>query len=96
MLLIPSMNILATGDSDKNDNVIRLFENVFKSERKNPKILRGHNKSIKCLAFCEESRYLISCSYEFDVLVWNTYLCHPVCKLTGHESPLVSVMSVNI
>ena len=34
---------------------------------------------------------IVSCSFDFDVLVWNAYLEHPVARLEGHEAPLMSV-----
>lgn len=34
---------------------------------------------------------ILSCAFDFDVLVWNAYLDCPVAKLTGHEAPLNSV-----
>ena len=48
------------------------------------KKLKGHSKGIKCLAYCKSIKALISCSFDFDIFVWNTYLEHPMAKLSGH------------
>jgi hypothetical protein len=49
-----------------------------------PRILAGHQKGIKELVFSNEFRYLISCSYEFDIVVWNPYVEQPITKLLGN------------
>lgn len=36
-------------------------------------------------------KLVVSCSFDFDVLVWNAYLEHPVARLEGHEAPLINV-----
>ncbi len=38
---------------------------------------------------------MISCSYDFEVLIWNIYLDHALAKLPGHEAPLVSVLTLS-
>lgn len=88
MLNIDELQILATGS---NDTIIRLYENKRKL-RPEHKTLNGHMKGIKCLEYCQDLKYLISCAFDFDVLVWNTYLDHPVSRLKGHEGPLISIL----
>ena len=48
LLNIDDLHILATGS---NDTMIRLYENKRKLRGDN-KILNGHLKGIKCLAYC--------------------------------------------
>ena len=55
--------------------------------------MSAHKKGIKALTYCDSYKYLISCSFDFTILIWNTYLDHPLAKLTGHESPIVTVLS---
>jgi len=77
MINIDDLNVLVTGS---NDTQIRLYECKGGLSAKH-KELKGHIKGIKCLAYIEEYKYLVSCSFDFDVLVWNIYLDHPVSKL---------------
>jgi|JI6StandDraft_1071083.scaffolds.fasta_scaffold05434_8 WD40 repeat protein len=79
--------MLITGCNDTN---IRLYE-VREGGLILGKILEGHEKGIKCLAFSEINKVILSCAFDFDVLVWNAYLDCPVAKLVGHEAPLNSV-----
>jgi WD40 repeat protein len=71
--------------------MIRLYENKRKLRGEN-KILNGHLKGIKCLSYCSYLKYLISCAFDFNVLVWNISLDHPVAKLSGHDAPLICVI----
>lgn len=79
--------MLVTGCNDTN---IRLYE-VRENGLVQGKTLEGHEKGIKCLAYSESNKVIISCAFDFDVLVWNAYLDCPVAKLTGHEASLYSV-----
>ena len=97
MLLIEGLDKLATGSSD---SIIRLFENKT-TLLSSHKQLKGHKKLIKVnlfffliinkqgLSYCAQYKYLISCSYDFDVLIWNIHLDHPLVRLIGHEAPLI-------
>lgn len=55
------------------------------------KELDGHYKGIKGITVSENFKIIVSCSFDFDVLVWNAYLEHPIARLEGHEAPLMSV-----
>ncbi len=55
------------------------------------KILKGHNKAVRELAYSEKHKIIVSCGFDFEVFVWNPYLEEMILKLTGHEHPLVGV-----
>ena len=55
------------------------------------KELDGHFKGIKGVAVSAYHKLIVSCSFDFDILVWNAYLEHPVARLEGHEAPLMNV-----
>lgn len=82
-----SLEILITGC---NDSLVRLYE-VRTNGLKMNKELDGHYKGIKGIAVSENYKIIVSCSFDFDVLVWNAYLEHPIARLEGHEAPLMSV-----
>jgi WD40 repeat protein len=43
------------------------------------------------MAYSAEQNILISCGFEFDVLIWNPYVNEPICVLRGHEAPIIGV-----
>lgn len=88
MILIEQDSFLATGSDDAQ---IRLYDNKL-SLSSDYKILGGHFTAIKKLAYSEIYRYLISCGFDYDILIWNVYLDYPVMKLGGHDAPLVTVI----
>ncbi|EWS75142.1 cyclic nucleotide-binding domain protein (macronuclear) [Tetrahymena thermophila SB210] len=95
MLNIESLGVLATGSNDTN---IRLYDNQMdesdsKELKTTFKLLCGHIKGIKGICYNEANKYIVSCSFDFDVLVWNAYLEHPVAKLSGHDAPLITVIT---
>lgn len=59
-----------------NDCIIRLYKNNRELSSECTK-LRGHTKGIKNVAFNSELEYLVSCAFDFDILIWNTYLDYP-------------------
>lgn len=69
--------MLITGS---NDCRVRLYE-VRKNGLKLNKELDGHYKGIKAIAISVHHKIIVSCSFDFDVLVWNAYLEHPVARL---------------
>lgn len=73
-----------------NDSLVRLYE-ARTTGLKLIKELDGHYKGIRGVAVSEHHKIIVSCSFDFDVLVWNAYLEHPVARLEGHEAPLMSV-----
>jgi len=38
------------------------------------------------LAFSHEYQYLVSCSYDYDIIIWNPIVGQPLTKLTGRLS----------
>ncbi|CAD8131806.1 unnamed protein product [Paramecium pentaurelia] len=111
MLCIDCLEILAVGSNDTlirlYENKIKAAQKLKVAETMKTKlgikktlsgdhkILQGHKKRIKQFSYCPEFKYLISCSYDYDVVIWNIYLEHPVAKLLGHEASLVSVLSIS-
>ncbi|CAD8046473.1 unnamed protein product [Paramecium sonneborni] len=111
MLCIDCLEILAVGSNDTlirlYENKIKTTEKQKMADTKKTrigikktlsgdhKVLQGHKKRIKQFSYCPEFKYLISCSYDYDVVIWNIYLEHPVAKLLGHEASLVSVLSIS-
>lgn len=55
------------------------------------KLLKGHNKAVREMAYSEKHKILVSCGFDFEVFVWNPYLEEKIMKLDGHEYPLVGV-----
>lgn len=55
------------------------------------KILKGHEKAVREIAYSERHKILVSCGFDFEVFVWNPYYEKYIIKLDGHESPLVGV-----
>lgn len=55
------------------------------------KILEGHTKAVREIAYSERHKILVSCGFDFEVFVWNPYCEKYIMKLDGHESPLVGV-----
>ena len=45
------------------------------------KELDGHYKGIKGISIEDHHKLIVSCSFDFDILVWNAYLEHPVARL---------------
>ena len=55
------------------------------------KLLEGHKKAVREIAYSEKHKILISCGFDFEVFVWNPYLETSIMNLKGHEQPLVGV-----
>jgi WD40 repeat protein len=55
------------------------------------KVLVGHTKAVRELAYSERHKILVSCGFDFEIFVWNPYWEKYIIKLDGHESPLVGV-----
>ena len=67
-------------------------EDVYNDEPVTPiKILAGHKRAVREMAYSEKHKVLISCGFDFDVLVWNPYLSGSIMILDGHEHPLIGV-----
>lgn len=71
---------------------IKLEDNLLEDFTKQPiKVLEGHNKAVREMAYSEKHKIIISCGFDFEVFVWNPYLEHRIYTLDGHEHPLVGV-----
>jgi WD40 repeat protein len=67
-------------------------DNLLDDFTKKPtKVLTGHNKAVREMAYSERHKIIISCGFDFEVFVWNPYLETMIMKLDGHEHPLVGV-----
>ena len=55
------------------------------------KILEGHTKAVREIAYSERHKILVSCGFDFQVFVWNPYCEKYIMRLDGHDSPLVGV-----
>ena len=82
-----SLDLFVTGS---NDSKVRLYE-MRESGLQFCKELDGHYKGIKGVSISVHFKLIVSCSFDFDILVWNAYLEHPVARLEGHEAPLMNV-----
>lgn len=56
-----------------NDSRVRLYE-IRPTGLKLSKELDGHFKGIKAVTVSVHHKIIVSCSFDFDVLVWNAYL----------------------
>jgi WD40 repeat protein len=55
-------------------------------------VLRGHEKGIRQLVHSEHNKLLVSCSFDFNILVWSLSVEAPIMKLSGHISPLLKLV----
>ena len=89
LLELTAIGQLASASVDRK---IRLWDIKFDENLEPRKILEGHNKAIKQMTYSSVNNVLISCGFEFEVLVWNPYVSGPICPLIGHEAPIVGVV----
>jgi len=69
-----------------------LDPNVLEDYTKTPcKILEGHQRAVREIAYSERHKIIVSIGFDFDVYVWNPYLSSYIIKLEGHDQPLVGV-----
>jgi len=73
------------------DQKIRLWDIKWEGNKKPKKVLCGHTKAVRYLAYSQRYNLLVSCGFEFDALVWNPYVSIPICQLKGHEAPLCGI-----
>lgn len=65
---------------------------IFDEYTKTPcKVLAGHNRAIRELAYSKIHKIIVSVGFDFTVYVWNPYLESYIIKLDEHENPLVGV-----
>ena len=55
------------------------------------KLLQGHKRAVRELAYSEKHKIIVSCGFDLEVFVWNPYMEISIIKLDGHEHPLVGV-----
>ena len=58
------------------------------------KELKGHEKGVYSLDWCDEYNFLISAGLDHEAYVWNTYVKEKILMLRGHNHPLVSVKCI--
>ncbi len=80
-----AMKLRGNKVGDRHDD---LFDDFAKEPRS---ILEGHSKAVREIAYSERHKILVSCGFDFQVLVWNPYCEKYIMKLDGHDSPLVGV-----
>lgn len=73
------------------DKTIKLWDVKFSNNSAPRKVLVGHTKTVRRLSYSAAYNLLISCAFDFEVMVWNPYVSKPIARLPGHEAPLVSV-----
>lgn len=65
---------------------------IFDDFTKTPcKVLEGHNRAVRELAYSKQHKIIVSVGFDFTVYVWNPYLQNFIIKLDEHENPLVGV-----
>jgi WD40 repeat protein len=65
---------------------------IFDDYTKTPcKVLAGHNRAVRELAYSKIHKIIVSVGFDFTVYVWNPYLENYIIKLDEHENPLVGV-----
>ena len=50
---------------------------------KHKKMLEGHSKGVRSLAYSPDYRFLVSAGFDYDALVWNPYVEHLILRLHG-------------
>ena len=79
--MIESLNFLCFGSSDA---LIRVYDFSYSDFVEQPRILKGHSKSVRSLDYHNVNGVLISCSFELIILVWNLYVDEPIVKIKGN------------
>ena len=78
--MIESLDFLVFGSSDA---LIRVYDFSYSNFTEPPKILKGHTKGIRSLDYHKFNGFLVSCSFEFIILIWNLYVEEPIVKIDG-------------
>ena len=86
---MPSLEILASASMD---HTIRLWD---MNSGKSRKVLTGHTKGVRSLAYSKEYRFLVSAGFDYDAMVWNPYVEKLILPLHGHNSSLSNVTIVD-
>ncbi len=75
--VMETLEIFVTGSNDSRVRLYDMRENGLQLVKQ----LDGHYKGIKGVTVSLTHKVIISCSFDFDLLVWNAYLQHPVARL---------------
>ncbi|KRX08309.1 WD40-repeat-containing domain [Pseudocohnilembus persalinus] len=90
ILNIDILGLILVGSGDC---LIRIFDTHDQTDQKKPiDILKGHSQGIRALAYNDTLGYIVSCAFDFDILVWNTHLSYPVAKLKGNDAPMNNII----
>ena len=87
---------------EKSKKKKEIFKEFFKDQELQPeifddytkepcKILSGHTRAIRELAYSKIHKINVSVGFDFTIYVWNPYLENYIIKLDEHENPLVGV-----
>ncbi|XP_022220411.2 transcription initiation factor TFIID subunit 5 [Drosophila obscura] len=63
-----------------------------RSDKRDKRILYGHQGAVYGCAFSPDDRYLLSCSRDSDVRLWCLRSWHCLVIYEGHQSPVFSVV----
>ena len=85
LLNIPSLESIASASMDRT---IRLWD---ANTGKHKKVLEGHSKGVRSLAYSPDYRFLVSAGFDYDAYVWNPYVKNLILRLNGHTASLCNV-----
>lgn len=68
--IMEPLELLVTGS---NDAIVRLYD-MRENGLQLAKELDGHYKGIKGVTVSLKHKVIVSCAFDFDLLVWNAYL----------------------
>ena len=88
VLFVRELDSVITCSLDKTIKVIAADSGTYR------RTLEGHSQSVYAMAFCSQTRALVSVGAERDAYVWNPYIGGSFQRLTGHERPLMGVCLV--
>ena len=77
--------------SNKGPPPERLDELYDDFAKEPAKILKGHKRAVREIAYSERHKILVSVGFDFEIFIWDPYCENYILKLEGHESPLVGV-----
>jgi len=77
----PDSTLIATGGKTSKDERIKIWD---ANTGKLVAILKGHTRSVECLAWTADGITLISGSNDETIRTWNTSTWQQLAVLTGH------------
>ena len=54
-------------------------------------MLTGHTSGVRSVAISRDDKFVVSCSYDRMVRIWETATGDPLCELKGHVAGVISV-----